>query len=91
MFGSEVLEGGVTVVASGVGVEHRLVIAEDVELTGETVGLIGTDKRFDNLQPLVPGRWRDAGVEGPEPQTDPRVHHGTEPWPSAVSELRMAP
>ena len=79
VFGSEVLKGGVAVVAGGVGLEHRLVVAEDVELASKAVGLVGADKRFDDLEPLVPGWWCGAGVEGPEPEADPGVHHGSEP------------
>ena len=32
-----------------------------------------------NGEPLLPGRWCDAGVERPEPQAHPRVHQGAEP------------
>ena len=66
-------DGGLVALLGLLGVEQLSEVIEEVELAFEAVSLVGADQRFDYLKPLLP-MWRAlAGIEGPEPQSNPGV------------------
>ncbi|MBK7167487.1 MAG: hypothetical protein IPH81_20160 [Candidatus Microthrix sp.] len=67
-------DGGLIALLGLLGVEQLSEVIEEVELAFEAVSFVGADQVFGNLEPLLPIWWALAGVEGPEPQSNPGVH-----------------